>query len=421
MEGWKCEVLSDVIHLINGGTPSTTNENYWNGEIPWLSVDDFNTGKRFVYDAAKKISKLGLENSATKLLDVGDIIISARGTVGVIAQLASKMAFNQSCYGIKQKLDDLSIDYIYYYLCYYFWAIGVVKTGSTFDTITKKTFDEISISFPTTRIEQHKITTILSTIDSSIVQTEQLIAKYKKIKQGLMHDLLTYGIDQNGTIRNPQTHTFVGKNGMMVPEEWAVKTLERCAKINGRVGWKGYIVSDLRDFGALTLGAMHIDKANKLDLSNSVYLSHEKFVESPEIMVKKGDVLVVQRGSIGKVVCIDKEIGEATINPSMILLNNFTISSKYVYYFLISKEGQKQIEFSTSQTGVPMISQIQVKNFNIPIPAPIEQQKIVSILDQQESLIESEQTNLAKLQKLKQGLMQDLLTGKVRVKADILI
>ena len=71
MEGWKCEVLSDVIHLINGGTPSTTNENYWNGEIPWLSVDDFNTGKRFVYDAAKKISKLGLENSATKLLDVG--------------------------------------------------------------------------------------------------------------------------------------------------------------------------------------------------------------------------------------------------------------------------------------------------------------------------------------------------------------
>ena len=81
----------------------TTVEEYWNGDIPWLSVVDFNNDNRWVLDTEKTITKLGLDKSSTKLLNKGDVIISARGTVGALAQLKYPMAFNQSCYGIRQK------------------------------------------------------------------------------------------------------------------------------------------------------------------------------------------------------------------------------------------------------------------------------------------------------------------------------
>ena len=89
--------------LIGGGTPKTSNPDYWDGDIPWISVKDFNGERRYVGDTEKKITKLGLENSSTKILSKDDIIISARGTVGELAIIPSDMAFNQSCYGLRAK------------------------------------------------------------------------------------------------------------------------------------------------------------------------------------------------------------------------------------------------------------------------------------------------------------------------------
>ena len=99
--------LSEVMDVIGGGTPKTSKPEYWNGDIPWLSVKDFNNDYRYVYRTEKSITKEGLENSTTKLLDKGDMIISARGTVGEVASVPYPMAFNQSCYGLRAKSDSV--------------------------------------------------------------------------------------------------------------------------------------------------------------------------------------------------------------------------------------------------------------------------------------------------------------------------
>lgn len=91
---WKETTISEIVTLIGGGTPKTSVSEYWDGHIPWLSVVDFNNGKKYVFDTEKKITEEGLKNSSTKLLEKGDIIISARGTVGVVAMLGRQMAFN---------------------------------------------------------------------------------------------------------------------------------------------------------------------------------------------------------------------------------------------------------------------------------------------------------------------------------------
>ena len=97
-----------------------------------------------------------------------------------------------------------------------------------------------------------------------------------------------------------------------IPENWEVKRIKFISKIFGRIGFRGYNADDLvgPGEGAITLGAGQIDKNDKIDLSSPVYLSWEKYEESPEIKVRKGDIIFGQRGSIGKVAYIDKEYGK---------------------------------------------------------------------------------------------------------------
>jgi type I restriction enzyme S subunit len=159
--------LSDLVSIIGGGTPKTSKTEYWNGDIPWLSVKDFNNDFRYVYKTEKRITQLGLENSSTKILNKGDMIISARGTVGEIASIPYPMTFNQSCYGLRAKENMITSDFLYYLIKYNISILKNQTHGSVFDTITKSTFDEIWVDIPGIMM-QDKIATILSIIDKKI-------------------------------------------------------------------------------------------------------------------------------------------------------------------------------------------------------------------------------------------------------------
>lgn len=159
--------LSEVMDLIGGGTPKTSKPEYWNGSIPWLSVKDFNNDNRYVYKTEKTITELGLENSSTKMLRKGDIIISARGTVGEIATIPFPMAFNQSCYGIRAKKEIVDEDFLYYLIKHNVYVLKKNTHGSVFDTITRDTFDSIEVDIPNMS-EQKKIANLLGKIDEKI-------------------------------------------------------------------------------------------------------------------------------------------------------------------------------------------------------------------------------------------------------------
>ena len=159
--------LSEIMDMIGGGTPKTSNPDYWNGDIPWLSVKDFGNDYRYVYESEKHITKLGLENSSTKLLQRGDIIISARGTIGEIATIPYPMAFNQSCYGLRAKKEIVTEDFLYYLIKH---SVRILKRnthGSVFDTITRDTFETIEVDVPSIS-DQIKIASILGDLDSKI-------------------------------------------------------------------------------------------------------------------------------------------------------------------------------------------------------------------------------------------------------------
>lgn len=160
--------LSKIVDIISGGTPKTSVPEYWDkGTIGWLSVTDFNNDIRYVYDTEKKITEAGLKNSNTRLLQKDDLIISARGTVGALAQIGTPMCFNQSCFGLRGKKGVVENSFLYYCLKNYVSNIKRRSQGSVFDTINLQSFDLMEIDIPNISTQQ-KIAAVLSALDEKI-------------------------------------------------------------------------------------------------------------------------------------------------------------------------------------------------------------------------------------------------------------
>lgn len=203
----------------------------------------------------------------------------------------------------------------------------------------------------------------------------------------------------------------------VIPEDWEVKTLGDLACINGRIGFRGYTVKDLvrKGEGAIAIGGKHISK-NFLDLSEAEYISWKKYYESPEIMVRQGDIVLAQRGTLGKSALIKSDIGPATINPSLVLINKIKCNNLYLIYNIQSSSVTDYIQQINAQTSIPMISQKQIEGIKIAITKlDCEQTAIAAALSDVDSLISALTKKIEKKKAIKQGLMQQLLTGKKRL------
>ena len=234
------EKLSDVVTIISGGTPKTSVKEFWDGDIDWLAVADFNSSNRYVSSASKKITELGLNNSNTKMLEKGDLIISARGTVGAIAQLTKPMAFNQSCFGLRGKKNKLDTDYLYYWLKNYVDVLLNKSQGSVFNTINLSTFDDIKIELPTIA-DQHNISNFLTLLDDKIQINNQINQELEAMAKTLYdYWFVQFDFpDQNG---NP----YKSSGGKMVynpelkreiPEGWGVTTFSSWISDNKTGDW----------------------------------------------------------------------------------------------------------------------------------------------------------------------------------------
>ena len=174
--GWLVQTFRDIIQIIGGGTPKTSNPDFWGGDIPWFSVVDApGSSDVFVIDTEKHITDAGLHGSSTKLLPAGTTIISARGTVGKLALTGRAMAMNQSCYGLRGKAGDTYFTY--------FSATRLVQQlqqrahGSVFDTITQETFSGVHVAYPQAPVVQAfdaAVDALMARIRENLLQAQTL-------------------------------------------------------------------------------------------------------------------------------------------------------------------------------------------------------------------------------------------------------
>lgn len=189
---------------------------------------------------------------------------------------------------------------------------------------------------------------------------------------------------------------------------WNIVALKKIADIRGRVGWKGYKKDDLRESGPLVLGATHLTNNGDLDLSAPVYLSREKYEESPEIVLQKNDLIFTQRGNtIGKVGLVAEDIGEATINPCVLIIRPINVNHLYLKTYFIMDDTKDDMWMLNSGSAQPMITQKGIGEYHLILP-PIEFQNqfadFVTKVEQQKTTV---QKSIDKLETLKKSLMQE--------------
>jgi type I restriction enzyme S subunit len=272
-------------------------------------------------------------------------------------------------------------------------------SGGTRGKLTKGVLEKIPVLAPPFP-EQKKIAEILSTVDSEIKKTDEIISQTKKLKKGLMQDLFTKGIGHKKFKK-----TKIGE----IPEEWGVVELADVSKIidclhqTPKFSSEGFPMVRVTD---IKTGILQLDKALRVD--EEVY---KKFIGNYE--PKKGDIVLSRVGSYGVSSYVNSDelfcIGQNTVvvNP---LINN-----KYLFYVLNSEQVKLQIENECMGSGYKSISLKSIKAFKIPLPPEDEQNKIAEILASVDEKISVNIRYKEILNKLKKGLMQDLLSGKVRI------
>lgn len=283
-------------------------------------------------------------------------------------------------------------------------------------------FNDIRMILPPLN-EQKQIGSFVHRINGNISRNienlETKISHLAEKRSALITKAVTKGLDPDVQMKNSEIEWF-GE----IPEHWRISRLKYHSEIKGRIGFRGYTVSDLVEpgEGALALGATHVSSSGKIDLTNPVYLSWEKYFESPEIMLSKGDILTVQRGSTcGKIGYISDELGPATINPSLVVIKNTTINSKFINYLLRSHGIEKLFDSIRGTTAIPMLSQEQIGEIPICIPPSQEIREILEHLNLQSqqvgnilSIIKHE---IKKLKEYRNALVSAAVTGKIDVRS----
>jgi type I restriction enzyme S subunit len=384
-KSWELKKISEFAYTKSGGTPSTAKKEYWEGgEIPWLP-----SGKcqNCIIDTAEKfITEEGLKNSSAVLFPKNSILIALTGaTTGKIGYLTFESSGNQSITSI-QPNDKYVSKYLYYYLQKIYKHIITKNVGAAQPHINKAIVDEFKILLPPLP-EQEKIADILSKVDEQIKLTEENITQTEELKKGLMVDSLS---DNN--FSNLRTISEITKTG-------AGGTPSRSNKdfYIGKIPW-------------LKSGELN---DNKSITDSSEHISEDAIQKSSAKIFPKNTILMAMYGAtVGKMGIIRIE---ASTNQAVCgIYPDESFDLDFLYYALYMK---KEELIKQGKGGAqPNISQEIIRNTRLPFPSKAEQIKIgkaMSSIDEHLVHLDEEKE---KLKQLKKGLMQDLLSGKVRVK-----
>ena len=385
-EEWEVTQISSLGKVITGSTPPRNNRDLWKGNFSWISAQDFK-GK-YIMDSTEKISEEG--KSFCRILPVNSVLVTCIASIGLNAISKISCATNQQINAIICDQDN-SPEFVYYQICNNNGKLLELAGQTAVPIINKGQFENVKIASPKSLSEQRRIATALSNVDALIAAVEKKIEKKKLIKQGAMQQLLTGKKRLNG---------YKG--------EWVEKKISELGQVvtgstpprNNRDLWNG----DFCWVSAQDFKGKYIDKTvERISAEGKHYC---RFLPSNSILVTC--IASIGLNAISKVPCATNQ----QINSIICNLDKY--EPEFIYYQICNKD--KELKSLAAQTAVPIISKGQFENFTLNIPSdPSEQRAIASILSNMDSEITALERKRDKLKELKQGMMQQLLTGKIRL------
>ena len=404
--GWEISPLKYNYTIIAGATPNSTCQEYWDGNITWITPADYKTPDVFVCDSSRKITKRGLVSCSTSILPVGSIVFSKRAPIGSVAITRRELCTNQGCIGLVAKNRLVNNKYFYYVLSIYPEVFDLYGSGTTFKEISATTFASIQFPFPHVSI-QDRIATFLdskcSEIDAISADIQKEIETLEQYKRSVITEAVTKGLNPDVEMKDSGIE-WVGN----VPDHWGVlankyvmkKRKDICTKWNGEnvlsLTMNGVIVRDLDN------------PVGKMPTTFDGY----QFVYSGNLLMCLFDYDVTPR-----CVGIVKNAGVTSPAYSRFeLKENATLEYFYYYYLMI--DFTKEL-LHLAKNLRHSFTEEQLGALKVPLPPLDEQKNIATYLDSKckeiESVIASKKQQLEVLDSYKKSLIYEYVTGKKEV------
>lgn len=399
-EDWDIRKIGDFTNAIAGGTPSTAHPEYWDGEILWMSSGELN--KRRIYNVVGRITELGYSNSSTHLIPQNCVLIGLAGqgkTRGTVAINYVELCTNQSIAAIFPSTEYNS-EYLYQYLWSRYEELRELSSGDGGrGGLNIKIIKDFPCAFPPLA-EQERIAEALSDVDELISSLEKLIEKKKSVKQGAMQELLTGKKPLPG---------FKG--------EW----------VDCRVGAMGEFYSGLsgKSKNDFDRGDAHfitfLNVLSNIKIDTSILASVNVKENESQNAVQKGDLFFNTSSEtpeeVGMCAVLVEELENTYLNSFCFgfRLNDNTHSPLFLSYYFNSSIGRKIMSVLAQGATRYNLSKNYFAETVIRLPPKEEQTAIASMLSDMDNEIEALEQELAKTRQVKQGMMQQLLTGKIRL------
>jgi type I restriction enzyme S subunit len=401
---WSTYRLGDIAITQSGGTPSRSNNSFFNGEIPWVKSGELKDST--IYASEEKISTEAIQSSSAKVFESNTLLLAMYGaTVGKTGILKIRAATNQAVCAIRPKENNFNIEFLKFYLIFIRPQLLRDRYGGAQPNISQTLIQDLKIPLPLLT-EQKNIAAHLFKIQQAIEIQESIIEKTRKLKISTLHHVFTRGL------RVEQSkETEIGP----IPESWEVLDLDSVLKL----AQYGLSIRGLSNgqYPILRMncqidGQVHLNDLQYVNLGNDIF---EKF------KVDDGDILFNRTNSwelVGRTAIYHSK--EAAVFASYLIrlkLEEEKINPDYLNCFFNMDATQRRLK-SLASRGVSQsnISASKLKTFQVPVPAMDEQLEIASILRTIDQKIDIHIAKKSALQDLFKTMLNKLMTGEIRVK-----
>tara|TARA_B100000700_G_scaffold328352_1_gene445904 strand:- start:9701 stop:11080 length:1380 start_codon:yes stop_codon:yes gene_type:complete len=435
-EDWDVAPLFEVCGFGGGTTPPRSQHDRYfvGGSNNWIKTTDLNNS--LIGLSEEQITDVALSETGLKKHPVGTVLVAMYGgfnQIGRTGLITKPSTINQALVAVKPKPKKLNSYYLLSELNYNvdYWK-GVASSSRKDPNITSNDVKNYKIALPSVE-EQTAIANALSDVDALLTELEKLIAKKQAIKTATMQQLLT------GKTRLPQFATYTegaveGKSqGQLkgtkpselgeIPEDWDVDLLKDISSMRGRIGWQGLKQEEFtfNDQQPFLITGMNF-KDGKIRWNEVYHIPEDRYEMDRNIQLKVGDILMTKDGTIGKLLFVDHipKPHKATLNSHLLLFRPKLESyvPKYLYYLMKTRLLDDHIELHKSGSTFFGITQEAMGKLLVPLPSNEEQTAIATILSDMDNEIQTLDQRLAKTRQIKQGMMQELLTGRTRLPFD---
>ena len=418
-ESWSSVPISSIANSAIGGTPSRGEPQYWGGTTPWATAKDVaSVSGRYLHQVEEFITDKGLKSSVAKLMPEGTVVITARGTVGALAQLGQEMAFNQTCYAIVPS-DELDNNFLFYALKGTLAEMRTLTYGSVFETITKRSFDNWRIPCPQLPV-QRSIAHILGTLDDKIELNRRMNRTLEEMARAIFQDwFVDFGptrakMGGQEPYLSPELwdlfpDELVDSELGQMPEGWEVKPLDHLVTLNPKETMKKGIEAPYLDMASLPTDGCYPGKPVTRGFN-----SGSRFRNGDTLLARITPCL--ENGKTAYVHCLPNETTGWGSTEFIVMRGIPPTSPEYTY--LLARNQSFRSHAILSMTGTSGRQRVQTEALAthlLPVPTEDAHDAFASTVQPLFRRIEANREEMDTLTAQRDALLPGLVSGRVSV------